>query len=64
MKLRAISDLHLASPANRDALVALPDYSDDWLILAGDVVRAVGLTTAHHLNGRQGRVVRWDVSPG
>ncbi|WP_186396407.1 metallophosphoesterase [Stappia sp. TSB10GB4] len=37
MKLRAISDLHLASPANRDALLALPDYADDWLILAGDV---------------------------
>lgn len=37
MKLRAISDLHLASPANRDALFALPDYPEDWLILAGDV---------------------------
>ena len=37
MNIRAISDLHLASPANRDALQELPFYPDDWLILAGDV---------------------------
>jgi len=36
-KLRAISDLHLASPANRDALQDLPAFKDDWLIVAGDV---------------------------
>nr|WP_232372562.1 metallophosphoesterase [Acuticoccus mangrovi] len=33
----AISDLHLASPVNRDALAALPDFPDDWLIVAGDI---------------------------
>ncbi|MCA8927238.1 MAG: metallophosphoesterase [Alphaproteobacteria bacterium] len=37
MRLWAISDLHLASAINRDALAALPDYGPDWLILAGDV---------------------------
>lgn len=37
MRLLAISDLHLASPANRHALAGLPDFPDDWLILAGDV---------------------------
>lgn len=37
MKIKAISDLHLASPANRDALVELPAFSDDWLIVAGDI---------------------------
>lgn len=37
MRLLAISDLHLASALNRDALAALPDYPDDWIILAGDV---------------------------
>jgi len=37
MKLYAISDLHLANPANRDALAALPPFPEDWLIVAGDV---------------------------
>jgi 3',5'-cyclic AMP phosphodiesterase CpdA len=37
MKLYAISDLHLANRVNFQALEALPSYSDDWLILAGDV---------------------------
>lgn len=37
MRLLAISDLHLASQANRDALLALPSFGDDWLIVAGDV---------------------------
>lgn len=37
MKLLAISDLHLASSVNREALAALPDYPDDWIILGGDV---------------------------
>lgn len=36
-KLKAISDLHLASPANREALHELPAFKDDWLIVAGDV---------------------------
>ena len=37
MRLFAISDLHLASAVNREALAALPAYPDDWLIVAGDV---------------------------
>ncbi len=37
MQLRAISDLHLASQSNRDALADLQDFGDDWLIVAGDV---------------------------
>ena len=37
MKLWAISDLHLASSINRAALAALPNYGEDWLIVAGDV---------------------------
>ncbi len=37
MRLLAISDLHLANPTNRDALAALPQASDDWLILGGDI---------------------------
>jgi hypothetical protein len=37
MRLWAISDLHLASAINREALAGLPHYGPDWLILAGDV---------------------------
>ncbi|MBG6160496.1 putative phosphodiesterase [Labrenzia sp. EL_195] len=37
MKLRAISDLHLASPSNREALDELQTAPDDWLIVAGDI---------------------------
>ncbi|WP_029061357.1 metallophosphoesterase [Labrenzia sp. DG1229] len=37
MKLRAISDLHLASPSNREALEELREAPDDWLIVAGDI---------------------------
>lgn len=37
MKIKAISDLHLASPANRDALLDLPAFGSDWLIVAGDI---------------------------
>lgn len=37
MRLLAISDLHLASPSNLDALRALHAFPDDWLIVAGDV---------------------------
>lgn len=36
MKLYAVSDLHLANKANRQALEALPPHPEDWLILAGD----------------------------
>ncbi len=37
MQLYAISDLHLAYEANRQALTAMPPHPDDWLIVAGDV---------------------------
>ncbi len=37
MKLYAISDLHLASRENREALQAISARPDDWLIVAGDV---------------------------
>jgi 3',5'-cyclic AMP phosphodiesterase CpdA len=43
MKLYAISDLHLASPSNRQALEALPPHPQDWLMLGGDI----GETEAH-----------------
>ena len=36
MKLYAISDLHLRYEATREALLALPSYPEDWLIVAGD----------------------------
>lgn len=37
MRLWAISDLHVGYAVNRQALLALPNYGDDWLIVAGDV---------------------------
>ena len=37
MKLLAISDLHLSSTANMQALLEMPAFPDDWLIVAGDV---------------------------
>jgi 3',5'-cyclic AMP phosphodiesterase CpdA len=37
MKLYAISDLHLGHRINRQALEALPSYTKDWLIVAGDI---------------------------
>lgn len=40
MRLLAISDLHLGSPTNRDALAELGTYPDDWLIVAGDVAES------------------------
>ncbi|WP_191060027.1 metallophosphoesterase family protein [Geminicoccus harenae] len=42
MRLLAISDLHLGSPTNRDALDALGSYPEDWLIVAGDVAESFG----------------------
>ena len=42
--LYAISDLHLGHAANRTALLQLPEFPQDWLILAGDVGE-----TAEHL---------------
>ena len=40
MRLLAISDLHLGSPTNRDALAELGHYPQDWLIVAGDVAES------------------------
>lgn len=37
MKLYAISDIHLAHEVNRQALLTMPHYPDDWLIVAGDI---------------------------
>ena len=36
-RLFATSDIHISHRANREALDALGDYPDDWLIVAGDV---------------------------
>lgn len=36
-RLWAISDLHVGHEINRRALLAMPAFGDDWLILAGDV---------------------------
>ena len=41
MKLWAISDLHVGAEKNRRALSALSDFSDDWLILAGDICERI-----------------------
>lgn len=41
MKLLAISDLHLSSRINREALLALPPHPDDWLIVAGDMAEKI-----------------------
>ena len=37
MKLLAISDLHLSSSSNMQALTEMPAFPEDWLIVAGDV---------------------------
>ena len=37
MSIYAISDLHLANQVNCNALVELPYFKDDWLLLAGDI---------------------------
>jgi predicted phosphodiesterase len=41
MKLYAMSDLHVAHPANRRALDTLRDHKGDWLILAGDLAETI-----------------------
>ncbi len=40
MKLLAISDLHLSSAANMQALTELPAFPDDWLVIAGDIAES------------------------
>jgi predicted phosphodiesterase len=59
VKLYALSDLHLGHAANRDALERAGQYSDDWLILAGDVgERPAHLELAlRHLAPRFARLV-------
>lgn len=37
MNIYAISDLHLANKVNQDALLNLPEYKNDWIVLAGDI---------------------------
>lgn len=37
MRLLAISDLHVSHPRNHEGVVAMGQYPDDWLIVAGDV---------------------------
>jgi hypothetical protein len=55
MRLLAISDLHLAHRANRDALDGLAHYPDDWLIVAGDV----GESPAHLVTALRALVPRF-----
>lgn len=63
MRLLAISDLHLSSPANKLALAELPHFPDDWLILAGDVAeRANDMRYAFYETTRRFRRVIW--TPG
>lgn len=59
MRLLAISDLHLAAAENREALEALPEHSDDWLIVAGDVAERLDLVdwAFARLAARFGRVI-------
>jgi 3',5'-cyclic AMP phosphodiesterase CpdA len=45
VRLWAIADLHLAAEANRDGVLALPAYPDDWLIVAGDLCEGMQLFT-------------------
>ncbi|MDE2812740.1 MAG: metallophosphoesterase [Gemmatimonadota bacterium] len=37
MRLWTLSDMHLSHPENREVLESFPAFSEDWLILAGDV---------------------------
>ena len=59
MKLYAISDLHLNHPINREALLQLPSFRDDWLVLAGDVAdtRDVLETALQLLTKRFARII-------
>jgi len=59
VRLLAISDLHLASSVNREALDALPVHPDDWLIVAGDVAERIDMVAdaLALLAGRFARVI-------
>ncbi|NOQ24216.1 MAG: metallophosphoesterase [Bacteroidales bacterium] len=37
MSIYAISDLHLANKVNKEAIINLPEYKDDWIVIAGDI---------------------------
>lgn len=37
MKVYGISDLHLANRSNGEALERMPEFPDDWLLVAGDL---------------------------
>lgn len=41
MRLLAISDLHVGTSVNREALTRLGDYPEDWLIVGGDLVEGL-----------------------
>lgn len=43
MKLYAISDLHLEQKINNEALFAIPTFSEDWLIIGGDLCSHINL---------------------
>lgn len=37
MSIYAISDLHVANGITQNALIDLPEYKNDWLVIAGDI---------------------------
>lgn len=59
-RLRAVSDLHVSHPANRDVVAGIrPTHPDDWLIVAGDVAENAEdvVDTMELLSRRFARVV-------
>ncbi len=60
LNLWAISDLHIGVEANKNALRAFTEKSDDWLILAGDICeRAEDLAWAFSLFTQKFSKVFW-----
>jgi len=59
MRLFAISDLHLDYRENRVALSEMPDFPDDWLILAGDICSSMEhfKFALEHLTDRFAKVI-------
>ncbi|MEO9962920.1 MAG: metallophosphoesterase [Nisaea sp.] len=59
LRLWAISDLHLASEVNRNALAEMPDHGADWLILAGDIAEReeVFADAVNFLGSRFGKLI-------
>ena len=58
-RLLAISDLHLNYARNREAIAALPDHGEDWLILAGDIGGEGALRMAFELLGPRFERLIW-----